>query len=520
MSPADEELLLSKSLAEDRLMDFVRLMWHAVEPVEPLVVGWAMEAIAEHLEAVSSGQIRHLLMNVPPGFSKTYLCNLFWPAWEWGPKQRPELRYFTLSYTASVTELANEKMRRLVTDPVYQDRWGDVFTANDNKVLFQNNKTGMKLASSIGGTTTGLRGDRVILDDPNNVQAVESEQVRDVANRFVSETMPNRVNNIAKSAFVIIQQRTHENDVSGYLLGRESNWTHLMIPMEFDARRPSRTSIGWRDPRKYDGELAWPERFPRSAVERLKEELGEYAYAGQYQQTPSPRGGGIIKSEWWQVWPPPEAEAAWTRTEIDREGVEKQIAIFPDWEYVLVSLDTAYLEEETADWSACTVWGVFRDFADRPRVMLMEAWRDRVTIHELVLRIIDTARRRKANAVLVEAKASGNSVAQELRRLMRADEWQVIAEVPKGDKTARMHAIVPLLSGGVVFAPERKWSQMVIDEMAQFPRAKYDDLADSASAALSWMRRVGMAKLNAEYEAEVYDDLLFKGNVDAIPYDV
>jgi predicted phage terminase large subunit-like protein len=196
--------------------------------------------------------------------------------------------------------------------------------------------------------------------------------------------------------------------------------------------------------------------------------------------------------------------------------------IFPPREYVLVSVDTAYQTKEANDWSACTVWGVFRDGSQNARVILLEAWRERLELHGLVQRILDTARRRSADGVLIEAQASGLSVAQEMRRLMKAGEFTVYAEAPKGDKVARMHAVVPLFTGDCVFAPDRGWADLVIDEMATFPNAKHDDMADSATQALSWLRKRGLASLADEQKVERDDAIRFRGNSDraGVPYDV
>ena len=159
-----------------------------------------------------------------------------------------------------------------------------------------------------------------------------------------------------KSSIVVIMQRVHEADVSGTIIENGfADYVHLMIPMEYDAGRHCTTPI-WTDWREEDGELAWPERFPTKVVDDLKASLGPYAYAGQYQQAPAPRGGGIFKRDWWQLWESPDDS-------------------FPPMEFVLVSADTAYTEKEANDPTGCTVWGLWRDKTGAPRIMLMHAWR-------------------------------------------------------------------------------------------------------------------------------------------------
>jgi predicted phage terminase large subunit-like protein len=262
------------------------------------------------------------------------------------------------------------------------------------------------------------------------------------------------------------------------------------------------------DPRTVEGELLWPQRFDKNWVDKQKRLVGPHGWAGQYQQIPTMRGGGIVLREWWKAWPPEGQEDSWTRVVTDQEGKSRSIMMYPPLDYVLLSVDTAYTEKEENDWSACTVWGLFADGARNPKFILLEAWRERLEMRALVHRILDTARRRKADAVLVEAKASGLSVLQEMRRLMREGEFTLFAETPRGDKLARLHSVVPAFSGGLIYAPERKWAEMVIDEVASFPRARWKDLTDTVSAAVNKLRTLGLL----QHANEVEDDSPFNQN--------
>ncbi|MGH7745265.1 MAG: hypothetical protein ACREQ5_10775, partial [Candidatus Dormibacteria bacterium] len=408
--------------AEGRLLDFMRLFWHITDPAQPFVVGWPIEAICEHLEAVSSGEIHNLLINVPPGFSKSTGVDVFWPAWEWGPCNLPFMRYVCAAYSAGLTRRDNRRFLRVLNSDLYRELWGDRFRlTHDGEVNVQNDKTGWKLATSVGGIGTGERGNRVIADDPNSIMDVESDTMRETANTWFREVVPDRLNDKKEDAIIVIQQRTHENDVSGNALTDDLGYVHLMIPMEYDSARRCVTVIGWEDPRTDDGELAWPERFPAKVIAALRKEKGPYAYAGQYQQSPSPRGGGIIKREWWQVWPPNDYEIA-----------EGAVLHFPDLDYILASVDTAMSTSEEADESACTVWGAWRDEKDHPRIMLLLAWSGRFAFHELVEKIITTCRKRRVDTLMIEAKANGLSVAQEVQSLCAAEEWGTRVSQPKG----------------------------------------------------------------------------------------
>lgn len=294
--------------AAKRFAPFVRLMWSTVVGVgDPLKWGWPMDAICEHLEAVARGEIIRLLMNVPPGFAKSLLCDVFFPAWEWGPLMRPHMQYIAAAYGAHLTQRDNDKFKKLITSDLYRTLWPHVELTREAVIKVENTAHGFKLATSVGGVGTGERGHRFLLDDPNNVNEAESEAIREAANRYTAETVPSRLNVLERDAIIVIQQRTHDHDVSGMILEEmilgstgERLFTHLCIPMHYEADHKHR----WpRDPRTIEGELAFPERFPPKALEILKTQLravgGDYAEAGQLQQRPQPRGGGMFKAEWW-----------------------------------------------------------------------------------------------------------------------------------------------------------------------------------------------------------------------------
>jgi len=289
--------------AQDSLMDFIDIAWPVLEPGTKFVSGTVVEVIAEHLEAVAKGKIRRLLINVPPGCMKSLGTDVFWPAWLWGPQNRPDKRFVAWSYAEDLTVRDNKKMRRLIQSEEYRKFWGDRFelTGDQNaKKLFENSSMGFKLAAGIHGQGTGHRGDFLVIDDPHNVKKAESELIRNDVLHFFTEVLPTRVNN-KDSAIVVIMQRVHENDVSGHILANDLGYDHLCLPMEYESDHPfpSKTALGFKDWRTKEGELLWPERFDLEQIEELKKVLrswgGDYAVAGQLQQRPVPRGGGMFK---------------------------------------------------------------------------------------------------------------------------------------------------------------------------------------------------------------------------------
>jgi hypothetical protein len=496
------------------LLNFVRHFWHALEPkTRSMVEGWPLEAICNHLEALTFGDIHsnRLLINVPPGFMKSLLTDVFWPAWEWGPCNMPYLRYVAFSYSDTLTTRDNNKMVRLIQSPGYQQLWGDRFKmVKTGERRIENDQTGYKIATSVGGVSTGERGDRVILDDPHNVIKAESDLERGKTVRFVRESMSNRLND-ERSAIVIIMQRLHEGDVSGDILAREADYCHLMIPMHFDPLRYPASAdgestedpetgeqytgneIGWIDPRASnedgealsprelaanDGLLAWEARFPARRVKEFEYELGQYAFAGQYQQSPTPRKGGIFKREYWQPYIPPVTGS--------RKGM------WPDFDFIVVSVDSAFTEKEENDPTGCTTWGIWVDPTDGyPKVMLIMAWRKHLPIHGedqdpqergetdsdyaarcmpgwgIVEYVAWNCRRfGGADVLLVEAKANGLDVIREMQRLYGHEKWGVVKIVPKTDKVARALSVQPAFAQHIVHAPDRDFARMVQDEMA------------------------------------------------------
>lgn len=241
----DEGLdILDKIESEESLIGFIQVMWSILEPNRDFVDGWAVRAICEHLEAVSRGEIRRLLINVPPGFMKSLTVNTFWPAWEWGPKNRPDIRYISASYAEQLTVRDNRRMRNLLLSEQYRRLWGDRFflTMDQNaKVRFDTSKTGFKIATSVGGVGTGERADRVLVDDAHNIKDGESEAKRNEVLQWFTEVVPTRLNDPMKSVIIVIMQRVHEQDVSGLILEKELGYEHLC----YDKQTEVLTRNGW-----------------------------------------------------------------------------------------------------------------------------------------------------------------------------------------------------------------------------------------------------------------------------------
>jgi predicted phage terminase large subunit-like protein len=437
-------------LARRSLADFARMAWHVLEPATPLKWGWALDAICEHLEAVSRGDCKRLLMNVPPGSMKSLLTGVIWPAWEWGPLDKPEMRFLGTAHKQDLAVRDNLKCRRLIQSQWYQERWPVVLTSDQNaKTKFENDKTGFREAMAFE-SMTGSRGDRVILDDPHSVDDANSVTKLLGGVTTFREALPSRVNN-DQSAIVIVMQRLNEADVSAVAI--ELGYDHLCIPMRYEPGR-SKWVYGSGDPRKTEGELMFPERFPEEQVAELEKTMGSYAVAGQLQQRPAPRGGGIIKTAWFRYY---------------RD--------LPAMEWRQIHADTAQKTGEENDYSVFQCWG--RTVTGQ--AVLIDQIRGKWEAPELLVQARAFWLKHKAipgaplRAMKVEDKVSGTGLIQTLRR-----EGVAILPVQRAkDKVSRAYDAAAFIESGNVLLPEwSDWLSSFLAEAEAFPSGAHDDQLD------------------------------------------
>ncbi len=475
--PTIEEIRAEK--ARRSLSCFIRHFWRYIDPSE-YIPGWHIDAICEHLQAVSDGSIRRLIINIPPRHMKSIATAVAWPAWDW--VDTPERRFLFASYAQFLSVRDSAKCRRLIQSPLYQQSYGNRFELSgdqNTKIRFENGKNGYRIATSVGGVLTGEGGDIVVVDDAHNVGEVESDTMRQTVLDWWDEAMSTRLNNPKTGAFVIIMQRVHHNDLVGHILAKNQDWDHLCLPAEHETSHPtpSKTRLNFKDPRKKRGQLLCPERFGREHIDELKTTLGTYAAAGQLQQRPSPEEGGILKRRHWRIWP-------------------KQNGI-PVCEWVMQSYDTAYSEKdmERNSYSARTTWGIFR----HPKrghncALLLDVWRDHCDYPKLRKKAQkDYARAphfdRAVDEVLIEKKASGQSLIQDLR----GAGIPIRTYQPDRDKVARAYSIQALFEAELIYYLEGDTdASIVIDECSQFPTGVSDDLVDTCTQAWIRLRTMGL----------------------------
>lgn len=497
---------------------FVKSGWKYIDPSN-YVHNWHLDAIGEHLSAAVHGEIRNLLIMVPPRTSKSSYVSVALAPWVWaqedtGPLLGPKTSFLYSSYAQSLSMRDSMKSRRLITSPWYQARWGDRFNLaydQNTKGRFDNDSGGYRIATSVGGALTGEGASIIVADDVHNSVEIESDAVRSGVLTWWDEAMSTRLNDPKTGIFIVVMQRLHENDLAGHIMEKlDDSWTVLMLPMEYDPMRHCSTSVimpngePFEDPRTEEGELLWPERIGEKEVSILKDRLGPFAAAGQLQQSPSPRGGGIVLSSDWKLWDEDYA------SKLGLQNADGRLQ-YPVMDFVVTSLDSAYTEDKQNDYSAAVTFGVWQNEYGLPKVMLLDAWEERLELHGkmpdrleeetdkeylmrtrkqwgLVEKTLWTCKRFKSDVLLIENKASGKSVAQELYRLFSGNSFGIHLIDPKGDKVARLYSVQHLFSNGTIYAPDRDWAQKLIDRVASFPKVQFNDLCFVAGTLIATKR--------------------------------
>jgi predicted phage terminase large subunit-like protein len=458
---------VERELCRRSLAEFAKRAWHVLEPSAPLKWGWALDAICMHLEAVTDGRITRLLMNVPPGSMKSLLTGVIWPAWEWGPKGMPEMRFVGTAHEETLAIRDSRKCRDLIKSEWYQGLWPVELASDlDGKREFGNTKKGIRQARAFT-SMTGVRGDRVILDDPISADNANSAAKIEAARIAFTETLPTRVNS-DKSAIVVVMQRLNEADVSGVILEMGLPYVHLCIPMRFEPAKRCRTSIGWEDPRTYEGELMFPERFSEAQVSELEKTLGPYGAAGQLQQRPAPRGGGILKEEWFGYYD-----------------------TLPAMDFRFCTADTAQKTGQENDYSVLQCWGRSRT----GQAVLIDQVRGKWEAPELLEKArAFWLRNVPGGSVLkgfyIEDKVSGTGLIQTLRR----EGVPVVPVQRNNDKISRAHDSAPFMaSGNVVLPRDRVFVDDLIAEAVVFPGGAHDDQLDPMFDAIKIVQMIPAA---------------------------
>lgn len=478
------------------LLGFVRECWDIVEPGVTFIDGWAIRAVCDHLEAVTRGEIKRLLINIPPRMSKSTMVGVFWPAWEWGPKGLGHLHYLVTSFSGPNMNRDTTKMAKLIASPWFQRLWGHDRIAPGGRLVrgvAPTDKWGEKLIRNTAGgqregrpfsKTTGGGGDRLIVDDPHDTQGAESTVQRENTVRTYREGVSDRLRDPVESAIVIVMQRLHERDVSGTVLALDLGFTHLNLPMEYERTRKEggrlvdakcRTYVDgelfFEDPRETNGELLFPERFPRETVEGYKKSKGSYGYAGQYQQRPTPREGGLFRREWF------EGDGS--------DGSSRILLTCPP------------LVEEVRAWDFAATDKKAGNDPDRTANCRMGKTSDGrfVIAHADKFQLSPAATEKRARAqaerdgkhvtirIPEDPAAGGKYLVRDMIRVLVG--FVVRAVRPEGSKEARALPLATQAEHGNVYLVDGEWVTDWLDEVCNFPNARYDDQVDAAADAFN-----------------------------------
>jgi predicted phage terminase large subunit-like protein len=466
----DDALRLEASLAE-----YMRSAWMLLEN-RPMVWNWHLDAISEHLEAVTAGELLKLVINIPPRTMKSLSVSVFWPTWEW--TTRPWTQWMFTSYHQNLSTRDCVKGRRLIQSPWYQDRWGHRFQLSGDqnaKTRYDNTRGGYRLGTSLGGFGTGEGGDRLVVDDPHNPKGSESETKRETTIEDYDSTMTTRLNDPTTGARVIMMQRLHQKDLTGHLLSKDDGWEHLMLPMRFDPERRCVTVLGFEDPRQEKDELLWPERFPLDVVKSQEKDLGPYGAAGQFQQQPVAREGGQFERKWFRLVDDVPKGHSMIRVRFwDLAGTEDAGA-YTAGILVGVSLrdGRVFIEDVVrGQWAAGDRNRIIRETAEldaeRYGVMHGGAWR------------------RNKQAVLYRAEQEpGSGGKDQARAVVRAlAGYRAEASPSSGDKFLRADPLAGAAKNGDVSVLVRQWTEDFLREMeAAGPGAEYLDQMDASAGA-------------------------------------
>jgi predicted phage terminase large subunit-like protein len=467
------------------LLNFFRECWSVLEPGVPLVEGFHVAAICEHLEAVTWGDVRDLLITIPPRMTKSSLVSVAWPAWEW--TFRPEERFLTASYVQEVATQDAVRTRDLIRSYWFQERWGHVFhlRADQNlKTRYSNDKTGYRIAIGARGRTTSLGGSRLIVDDPHNVMDAGSYQKRQEVIRWWDVAMSTRHNDAKTGTRVIVQQRVHEGDLAGHVI-RQGGFVHLNLPMEYEPTPEARTptAIGWVDPRTEPGELLIEERFGRSEVEKAKQRMGPVDYAAQHQQHPSPMGGAIYLEQYWR----------WYRVDLPH-GTPGSRPSDADLEIVCF-VDTASKEGEENAFTVFAVWGRTGD-----RAYLLQEYRERLAFPRLLAKTAQVWgdwHERGLTMFVVEDKSSGVALIQLAQNPPTGMQRFPVKAWSPGtrDKVQRANMGTGWMASGAAALPawndgpledQIPWLREFVQEHTEFPKGDFADRVDTTTMMLHW----------------------------------
>jgi predicted phage terminase large subunit-like protein len=457
-----------KEAAREGFMPFIKKVWPA------FIEGRHHKIMAEAFERVANGDLKRLIINMPPRHTKSEFASYLLPAWFLG--QYPEKKIIQTAHTAELSVGFGRKVRNLVDSEDYKEIFPELGLRADSKAAgrWSTNKGGEYFAIGVGGAVTGKGADLLIIDDPHSEQEGQSADPAVFDKVYDWYTSGPRQRLQPGGSIIIVMTRWHKRDLTGKIIKtsvqREGMDEWELI--EFPAIMPS-------------GKALWPEFWSLAELEALRSELPAPKWQAQYQQDPSSEESALVKREWWQKW------------EDERP---------PQCEFIIQSWDTAFLKTQRADYSACTTWGVFyhpdEQGVTQPNIILLDAFKDRLEFPELKKCAFEFYNEFEPDACIVEAKAAGTPLIFELRAMgIPVSEY---TPSRGNDKISRVNAVSDLFASGIVWCPETRFAEEVIEEFASFPAGEHDDLVDSSTQALLRFRQGGFLRLGSDEDEEPF----------------
>ena len=459
-------LLETQDKAKESFMEYIRYIWPG------FIEGDHHRLIADKLTRVAKGELKRLIVNMPPRHTKSEFASIYFPSWAMGLK--PDMKIMQTTHTADLSINFGRKVRNLMDSDEYSKIFGEVSLASDSKSAgkWQTNRGGEYFAAGVGGAIAGRGADLLIIDDPHSEQDAMSINLLDSCYEWYTSGPRQRLQ--PGGAIVIVMTRWNTADLTGRLLNRQTEshseqWEGVELPAIFED----------------SGNVLWPEFWKKEELESVKASIPVSKWNAQYQQNPTSEEGAIIKRDWWQLWEHDEP---------------------PSCHYVIQSYDTAFSKKETADYSAITTWGVFKPHeGGGDAIVLLDAQKGRWDFPELKSIAQEQYSEYQPDMVLIEAQASGTPLTHELRAM----GIPVVNYRPSrgNDKMSRVHAVSPVFEAGMVWAPDRVFADEVIEECAAFPFAPHDDYVDTTTQAILRFRQGNFINLYSdEEEEEVYRD--------------
>jgi predicted phage terminase large subunit-like protein len=431
---------------------YVKNVFRILNPNTPLVDSWTIRCLAEYLEAIRAGQLKKLIINIPPRFLKSTIANIGFSSWLLG--HQPNKRIIVASHSDSLARSQSILTRDVMRSNFYKKLFPNTSFKDDQDTQkeFTTTKGGQRIATSIGGNITGKGADILILDDPNDVnQAISKAHLEQVI-YYYTNVLYTRLNDKKTGAIINIQQRCNVNDLTGYLLEADKQFELLKLPIQFE--KDKIISIGKFKKEVKAGDLLNENRESAEVIAQTQATLGNIAFAGQYMQTPVAAEGNLFRESWLK--------------KHDKYTFDK---IFQSW-------DTAVKTNQMNDFSVCTTWGV-----EGNEYYLLDLYRGKLEFPELKNMQIALANKWNATQIIIEDKASGQGLLQTLRKETRLP---IVAYMPDKDKVTRWSKAAIHFEAGRVYFPEKHFVKDIIEELKTFPNGLHDDIVDSISQFLNW----------------------------------